>query len=205
MTDWLGNKASAFSMTGVNYQTKKESEDREHRDYYATEPRAVRLLMEKWNLQKDTLIWECACGEGHLAKELENMGYPVFCSDIIDRGYQYQLAEIDFLNFQICLAPCILTNPPYRYVTEFILHSLELLPEHGYCAMLLNICQLSGKARFRQIYKNNPPKMVYVFTGRIQCAKNGDFGNKENGAINYAWFIWQKGYKGNTIIDWIES
>ncbi len=33
---------------------------------------------------------------------------------------------------------------------------------------------------------------------------NGDFKTyKFNGAVAYAWYIWEKGYKGETILRWI--
>lgn len=45
--------------------------------------------------------------------------------------------------------------------------------------------------------------MVYVSSSRLQCAKNGDFDKYANTAVAYAWYVWQKGYDGNTIIKWI--
>ena len=36
------------------------------------------------------MIWECACGEGHFAKEFVRAGYQVYATDFIDRGYSYQ-------------------------------------------------------------------------------------------------------------------
>ena len=71
--------------------------ERENNDYYATEPKAAHLLMEVE--QFSPMIWECACGEGHLAKEFEKAGYHVYATDLIDRGYGYQQ---DFLK---CEAP----------------------------------------------------------------------------------------------------
>jgi len=37
------------------------------------------------------------------------------------------------------------------------------------------------------------------------CAKNGDFESKkkEGSAVAYAWYVWEKGYKGETVIKWI--
>ena len=33
---------------------------------------------------------------------------------------------------------------------------------------------------------------------------NGDFKKYNyNGAVAYAWFVWEKGYKGDTILKWI--
>lgn len=36
--------------------------------------------------------------------------------------------------------------------------------------------------------------------------KNGEFDKMRAGggsAVAYAWYVWQKGYKGNTIVKWI--
>lgn len=201
MQDWNGNKASAKSMLGVNYKTNSTA-DREQNDYYATDPVAVRKLCEKRRLPYT--IWECACGAGHLSEELIKQGYFVYSSDLIDRGYGQ--SGVDFLKTTEMPhnCTCILTNPPYKYTNEFILHALDLLPVGGICAMLLNICQLSGKQRYNKIFKHFPPVCVYVFSGRVQCAKNGAFSAAVNGAINYAWFVWQKGDKIAPVIEWIE-
>ena len=37
------------------------------------------------------------------------------------------------------------------------------------------------------------------------CAKNGDFDEMIAGggsAVAYAWYVWEKGYKGDTILKW---
>ena len=57
-------------------------------DYYATEPKAVELLLEQETFTRT--VWECACGEGHLAKEFEAAGYHVYATDLVNRGYGYQ-------------------------------------------------------------------------------------------------------------------
>ena len=59
--------------------------DRQIHDYYATEPKAVRLFLEQEEFKGP--IWECACGEGHLSKEMLSLGYDVYSTDLIDRGY----------------------------------------------------------------------------------------------------------------------
>lgn len=82
--DWTGNSRSAHAMMGArNYAQNERQED----DYYATEPKAATLLMEVE--QFSPFIWECACGEGHLAKEFEKAGYNVYSSDKVNRGYGY--------------------------------------------------------------------------------------------------------------------
>ena len=92
--DWTGNSRSAHAVLGARNYAQNE---REANDYYATEPKAAQLLMEVETFSP--FIWECACGEGHLAKEFETAGYHVYATDLIDRGYGYQM---DFLS---CAAP----------------------------------------------------------------------------------------------------
>ena len=62
--DWTGNSRSAHSMLGARNYALNE---REANDYYATKPKAAWLLMEVESFSP--YIWECACDEGHLAKE----------------------------------------------------------------------------------------------------------------------------------------
>lgn len=89
---------------------------------------------------------------------------------------------------------------------EFVLKSLELLNQGGYCIMLLKTTFLEGKKRYEKLFSTNPPKYVLQFISRILCAKNGDFKSMiESGgsAVSYAFFIWEKGFEGDTTIKWI--
>lgn len=61
---------------------------------------------------------------------------------------------------------------------------------------------MKGKAR-RELFEKYPPKKIYVFSQRVICAKNGDFKSITSSAVAYAWFIWEKGYKGDPIIKWL--
>ena len=42
------------------------------------------------------MVWECACGEGHISKVLESHGYNVVSTDLVYRGYG-RLNPCDFL------------------------------------------------------------------------------------------------------------
>ena len=44
--------------------------------------------------------------------------------------------------------------------------------------------------------------VAYVASSRLLCAKNGNFDKVESSAVAYAWFIWEKGYCGDTVIKW---
>ena len=69
--------------------------------------------------------------------------------------------------------------------------------------MFLKIQFLEGKSR-RKLFDKEPPKYVLVSTSRTECAKNGKPINEDwtASAVCFAWFIWQKDYKGDTIIKW---
>lgn len=80
MKDWTGNGKSVFVCNGASNHSAGE---RQSDDYYATEPKAIHKLcaVEQFT---DT-VWECACGGGHMVQALQENGYKVFATDIVDR------------------------------------------------------------------------------------------------------------------------
>lgn len=190
--DWTGNKNSVYKTLGASSHTE---EVREVHDYYATDPKAGHSLMEIEKFHEN--IWECACGEGHLSKVFEEYGHSVFSSDLIDRGYGDGV--INFLKENNTFDGDIITNPPYKFALEFILKSLQTISTGRKVAMFLKLQFLEGKAR-KEFFSKYPPKVVHISSGRIECAMNGKF--KGESAVSYAWFIWEKGYTGQTIIKW---
>lgn len=176
---------------------------REENDYYATDPEAMRQLLRFETFNKN--IWEPACGEGNLSEVLKENGYNVYSTDLINRG-NYPDDTLDFLTTNNKWFGDIITNPPFKYTTEFILKSLESVDMGAKVAMFLKINYLSGKARYKEIYSKVPPYRVYVFTGRVNCSKNNTpEGFKRNGAMNYVWMIWEKGKIGPTELKWINK
>jgi hypothetical protein len=195
--DWTGNRTSTHAILGARNYAKEE---RETNDYYATEPKAAHLLMDVETFSP--LVWECACGEGHLAREFEAAGYHVYASDLINRGYGSQQ---DFLTSVAPPLPGfdIITNPPYSKAAEFVDHAMDIIDPGHKVAMFLKIQFLEGKSR-RELFTRWPPKTVYVSSARLVCAKNGDFEKyAKSTAICYAWYVWEKGYTGETVLRWI--
>lgn len=193
--DWTGNSRSTHATLGArNYA----QHDREENDFYATDPKALEMLLD---LEKfSPTIWECACGEGHLSKVLIDRGYKVISSDLIDRGYGK--GGVDFLKSTKTFEGDIVTNPPYKYAQEFIEHALDIVTEGHKVVMFLKVQFLEGKAR-RKMFDKHPPKKIYVSSSRLRCAMNGDFERyAKSNAVAYAWFIWEKGFKGDTVVRW---
>lgn len=197
--DWTGNGKSIFTTLGASNHTEKE---REINDYYATDPIAVDALLQG-GAELNHKIWECSAGQGHLSERLIELGYEVRSTDLIDRGYGE--GGIDFLQATEMWDGDILTNPPYKYAKEFIEHAMTIIPDGRKVFMFLKLQFLEGKAR-GELFKNYPPRYVYVSRSRILCAKNGMFEEMKAGggsSVAYAWYEFQKGYKGVSIIKWI--
>lgn len=188
MKYWVGNASARICNV--------RSADAEPNDYYATEPKAVELLLEQESFSE--LIWEPACGEGHIAKVLENHGHSVISTDLIDRGYG--LGGRDFFKETGVFRGDVITNPPYKCAKEFVEKALELVEPGRKVAMFLKLTFLEGQGR-RDLFRNNPPQTVYVSSARLQCGKNGLFAGSS--AVAYCWFVWRKGHPGPTNIKWI--
>ena len=157
------------------------------------------LLAEE---QFSPVIWECACGEGHLSKVLEQHGFEVISTDLIYRGFG-DPEPLDFLkdtleNFE----GDIITNPPYKYALEFVEQALNSVQQGRKVAMFLKLTFLEGQKR-KEFFLHNPPKTIYVSSSRLMCAMNGNFASISSSAAAYAWFVWEKGFNGDPIIKWI--
>ena len=197
MTDWTGNSNSIYKTLGASNHTDK---DRQTEDFYATEPKAAKLLLELETFSPN--IWECACGDGSLSKVFESAGYNVKSTDLIYRGYGE--GGVDFLKTQDIWDGDIITNPPYKFAKEFVEKAIETVTEGHKVAMFLKLQFMEGKAR-KNLFLKYPPRTIYVSSSRLLCAKNAEFDKMIEGggsAVAYGWYLWVKGYNGNTELQW---
>ena len=186
---------------GASNHTENE---RSENDFYATPPLAIKQLLDIEDF--DNNVWEPACGMNHIVNELRNRAYNVKCSDIVKMIDDPYIEIIDFLNFKGTWEGDIITNPPFKYANEFVEKALEVVKEGARVAMFLKLQFLEGSKRIK-IYKENPPKIIYVASRRYGCSKTGEFNEDGNigSAICYCWYIWEKGFKGDPIIKWINQ
>ena len=194
---WKKDGGSIYITLGAGNHTDK---DRETNDFYATEPKALELLLDVEKF--DPYVWECACGKGHLSEVLTKRGYIVKSTDLVDRGYGQ--CGVDFLQCEDKHNGDIITNPPYKYAQQFVEHALEIIPDGRRVAMFLKLTFLESQTR-RELFDRTPPEYIYVSSKRLQCAKGGDFQTYKQGgstAIAYGWFIWRKGYTGEPRVRW---
>ena len=192
---------NTFITLGANNHTDVT---REKDDFYATPPLAVKELMKLETFDKN--IWEPCCGMNHITNVLKDNNYNVKTSDIIDRVNDGSVEIIDFLNYNGKYNGDIITNPPYKLATEFVYKSIETITYGHKVAMFLKLTFLETKKRY-ELFKKYPPKVIYVASMRFGCSQTGEFNSDGNtsSAIAYCWYIWEKGYNGDTTIKWFNN
>lgn len=163
--DWTGNSKSIFTCNGASNHSKDE---RQEHDYYATEPKAVELLLQKE--QFSPVVWECACGEGHICEVLKAHGYKVKASDLYDRGYA-GTEVVDFLTVASGGQCDIITNPPYKFAQRFVEHALDISEDGTKVAMFLKLTFLESKARAKMFEKYPPQNCICFFSQIAMCKK----------------------------------
>lgn len=193
--------ANVYSTLGASNHA---AGDRAVLDFYETDPRAIEALIDN---VKDIYhnVLEPAAGLGAIVEPLRKAGHKVYTTDIKQYpGYEldqtinfYDLTreQIPFEHFDI------VTNPPYCEALKFLEHALNILKEGERCYMFLRLQFLEGLERGK-FFKTNPPRFVYVFSRRVSCKKAG-LQDKPSGAVAFAWFIFEKGYKGEPAIRWL--
>lgn len=180
-----------YSTLGASNHSDKE---REANDLYCTHPDAVHELVRIENLSH-TILEPCA-GLGHIADALRLHGHEVVESDLLSRGRDIVERDVFTLSEPICCD--VVTNPPYSAATAIIRHLLALLAPGTKMAMWLRILYLESAER-KRLFADFPPARVWISSRRIPCGRNGVFGASAQG---FAWFVWQSGYQGETILKW---
>lgn len=187
-----------FKTLGASNHTEGE---RQENDLYCTDPNAVEWLLQLEDIPKDKVVWECAAGKEHISNVFKEHGYIVRTTDLIQ--YSPHIETLDFLspdNNQ-AMDCTIVTNPPYKYAQQFVEKAFSLVNEGNKVIMFLKIQFLEGKQR-RLLFDNHPPKTIWVSSSRISCAKDGEFDKYNGSALCYCWFVWEKGYNGDTVVKW---
>lgn len=159
------------------------------------------LAVEKFNRR----IWEPANGYHRISRVLEKAGHRVYTSDIKRwcKKTRRKRAFQSFKKLPYRRGCDIITNPPFRQAQEFVETALRLLKTGGKLALLLRLQFLEGKKR-KLLYAKHPPKLIWVFSFRLpRMHRFGWKGKKGGTVLAFAWFIWQKGYTGETQVRWL--
>jgi hypothetical protein len=187
--------------------TSNEVRARQHRrlpnEFYPTPPEATRALLSVETFHGS--IWEPACGDGGIAKVLEDHGHAVVSTDL--HAYGVGTSGVDFLREIQPRARHIVTNPPYGrgLADRFVLNALKLTRSTGgKVAMLLDLSSLCHPVR-TAFWKANPPARIYALDDIICWPKNVPLPDTRLFTRRYCWVIWEHGYNGNPTFDWLSA
>lgn len=179
-------------------EARREAVDRRPQDFYPTgQPEAIRALFEVDGaaIRSCDAVWEPACGDGALVREVRAMGLTCFASDLIDRGCPDSNVG-DFFGFSASPCQAIITNPPYNLINardghgRWLRHSLDM-PGWSYLALLLSWDWPAAKANgLGDLLDRNPFSYCYLMRWKL------DFTGEGSPPQRNAWFVWRR--------DWTE-
>ena len=130
-----------------------------------------------------------------------NLSYEEMREVMRKRNGNKGLSSIDFRDKY--MADNIITNPPYKIALDFVLRAKQQSKKK--IAMFLKTVFLESEKRYEMFQdKEFPLKVVYQFCKRVSLYKGG-VKMKNSGMIAYAWYVWDKNYKGEPIIKWIKN
>lgn len=158
-------------------------------DFYPTPPDATLAFLDReWphltRMAKAApfFIWECACGDGAIARLLEGNGWTVWSTDLRDRGFG--LGGVDFLSVRTLPTPntAIITNPPFGEMPrKFIEHAMGL--GAPYLALYLKADWFNSRQGM-QILERYPLARCHPLSWRV------DFADQGRPVMNTTWFVW---------------
>lgn len=164
-------------------------EDRGPTELYPTSEILTTSFLEQSGEPVDALVFEPACGLGHMVRPLVARGHTVIATDVVSYGWPGQLATHDFLSltepprfsFSGVRPSCIITNPPFSLSAKFVRHGLKLCKK----VIIFNrLAFLEGKGRSDIIdhhltrvypYVDRPPMMHRWNMGlyrKCECVKS---------------------------------
>jgi hypothetical protein len=183
----------------------KNHKDRQKHDFYATPPEEVKNILQFEKL--NGIILENSCGAGHMVEPIKekypnskiiatdkyNYGYGETGLDFLSNNYPY----IDNIN-------CIIMNPPFKLIEEFVTKSLKIAKDKIIVFARMQFAET--EKRYENIFENNPPTTIYLYVDRVACAINGEFDKAQSSSMAFAWFVWDKNdinYGKHTEFKWI--
>lgn len=165
-------------------------------DFYPTgEPEAIRglLALDGEAVRACGTVWEPACGDGAMVREIRDAGLPCEASDLIHRGCPDSW-QGDFFACSRSRGRAIITNPPYNLINardgrgRWLRHTLDM-PGWDYLALLLSWDWPAARANgLGQLLDEHPFSYCYLMRWKI------DFTGEGSPPQRNAWFVWRRGW-----------
>lgn len=162
-------------------------------DFFPTPPWATRAFVQHVALpmlgvQSDIdVVWDPACGEGHMAEPLRESFACVAASDIHPYGYG---AVSDFLlGGDDDVADWVFTNPPFNLGVQFARKALAITARG--VALLARTAWLHTEERY-ELFREHPPTLIAYYVERVPMHR-GRWEPKGSTATDYCWVCWVRG------------
>lgn len=163
--------AEASRIVGGNSAYKRVESD-----FYPTPREATVALLDFLALPTKTVVWEPACGEGHMVDVMQEYDLQVIGTDI--------QSGTDYLTTEDRVCDWIITNPPFSLADQFIERSIESGKPF---AMLLKAQYWHAKKRL-ELFRRYAPTYILPLTWRP------DFTFKQRGKgsplMDVMWVVW---------------
>ena len=192
---------------------KSERPRREH-DFYPTPYGLAKEALRRFSVDESMpeewfSVLDAGCGEGIWMRASEEVFTNTHLSVYgVDLEPKCRATTADFLGapssyLDYEYVHLVFGNPPYSLMEEFITHSLKssILYPGGYVFFLGRLEFLASKKRGLGLFKEYPPKRVYVLSRRPSFFSTN--GRKTTDAQDYAMYLWKDGWKGDTKLDWL--
>lgn len=198
------SKPVAVRSEGGGYE-KAAARERSPDDFDPTPPEPTRALIhhEGARLRDFKRIWEASAGDGAMVRVLEEAGFDVFGSDLIDRGAGYEIKSFYDYTREDRPSECSVQNPPFKEANwghgkaRWLIHALEEL-ELEYMALLMP-WQFPGAANLGPFWAKHPPARVYLMRWRI------DFTGMGASPMLNAWYVWDSEWEGETVLRMMDT
>jgi hypothetical protein len=181
-------------MADLPVQERPRADKRRDEDWYPTaQPEAIRALLTRdgGRIRSLGAVWEPACGDGALVREIRKAGIRCTASDLIDRGCPDSWTA-DYFTCLKSRAPAIITNPPYNLINardghgRWLRHSLDM-PDWRYMALLLSWDWPAARANgLGALLDARPFSYCYLMRWKL------DFTGEGSPPQRNAWFVWDR-------------
>lgn len=171
--------------------------ERRTHDFYPTPPEPIRALLDAdgERIRACGSVWEPACGDGAMVREIRAAGIPCCASDLIDRGCPDSW-RADYFTCLRSRGRAIITNPPYDLINardghgRWLKHTLAM-PGWDYCALLLNWDWPAARANgLGELLDTQPFSYCYLMRWKIDFTGGGAPPQRN------AWFVWDRAWTG---------
>lgn len=171
-------------------------------DWYVEPDWAVRALVAAEATVRPFagVVLDPCCGAGNVPAQLADMPgvYPIG-TDLRPRAPGF--ATMDYRESLVRYPPdSVISNPPYNQAQLFIEHALEHARDR--VCVVLRIGFLAAQRR-RAWWPGVPFARLWVSSVRMSMPPGGSALPAAGGSVDYAWFVFEKGYRGPPMVMWL--